>query len=288
MSSTTEDELDAPHASPRPGRPLPDDRPPVGEPLVASRRPRARGPHDPRLGEPGGDAGAPAEVAAPVEAEPPPFAGSSVLVTGATSELGIAFAAAFAEAGAEIHLLDDDLIALREVAAELPGSSRALVLCCDLGSVEQIRSVGDFLERAEAAPDIVIHAAQVREPGTALGSPIEDLDEHYLIGVRGPTVLLQAIVAQLSPGSTVVFADRAVSADPVDAHGAVVDAARLRLIDALRAELLERAVTVMTARWTTDTPPVEVAGRVVAAMAQNRHSDLLEVTLQARAAAPEG
>lgn len=287
MRSTTEDELDAPPASPRQSRSMPDDRPPVGEPLVASRRPRARSPHEPR----NGDSLAASAADAPAVPEPPPFAGRSVLVTGATSELGTAFAASFAEAGAEIHLLDDDLIRLREVAAELPGASRALVLCCDLGSVEQIRSVGDFLERAEAAPDIVVHAAQVREPGTALGSPIEDLDEHYLIGVRGPTVLLQAIVPQLSPGSTVVFADRAIDLDPVDAHGAVVDAARMRLIDALRSELDGRGVTVMTARWTADTPPAEVAGRVVSAMATDEHSEVLEVTLRARTVAgeaPEG
>jgi 3-hydroxybutyrate dehydrogenase len=278
------------------------DRPPVGEPLVTSRRGRGRG-DEGRPSRPGGAGDDPTGDArtgagpAPVEdSEPagreaiPPFAGRSVLVTGAASSLGTALATAFAGAGAEVHLLDRDADALDEVAAGLPRGTRSLVLACDLGSVDEIRSVGEFLEHAEASPDVVVHAASVDEPGTVLGSPVADLDEHYLIGVRGPAALLQSIVPRLSPGATVVFAGPVGTHEPPDdGHRAVAAAARQQLVGALRAELAERGVTVMSAGTVGVADPDDVAAAVLDALVAERAVEVLDVTLRPRSGtAPEG
>jgi NAD(P)-dependent dehydrogenase (short-subunit alcohol dehydrogenase family) len=262
-----------------------EDRPPVGQPLVTSRHARPAAGRAPD-GAPGRRAGdPPADEVAP---EPPPvrhqLRGRTVLVTGASSELGAAFCEAFAGAGARVLLVDPELEALRARAADLP-ADRAMVLRCDLGSAGEVRAVGDFLDRADVQLDAVVHAARVVGDGPALGAPIEDLDEHYLIEVRGPTLLMQAIGGRLGPGARVVFPDGpevAGAGMDTGTQQAVARAARRQLVARLREELAECGAVVVAAGWTDDSGTDGVAAGVVRLVLDGVDADVLDVTLQVR------
>ena len=174
------------------GSPRTSDRPPVGEPLVVSKRRPVQ----------------PAAEPEPPAPPPGPLAGRVGLVTGATGDLGSAFAGALGERGARVCLLDADLDALRSSAARVGAGDPPLVLRCDLGSADDVRSVCDFLRRSGARLDLVVHAATAPQDGTVLDSPVDGLDEHYLIEVRAPSILAQELADSLAPGASVVFVDR--------------------------------------------------------------------------------
>jgi NAD(P)-dependent dehydrogenase (short-subunit alcohol dehydrogenase family) len=260
-----------------------EDRPPVGQPLVTSRRTRTA------RGAPEGVEGRRADDASPSRPDGDgvqhQLRGRTVLVTGASSELGAAFCEAFAGAGARVVLVDPELEALRTRAADLP-ADRAMVLRCDLGSAGEVRAVGEFLDRADVQLDAVVHAARVAGDGPALGAPIEDLDERYLIEVRGPTLLMQALGARLGPGARVVFPDgpevTGRSREDTGTQQAVVRAARRQLVARLRTELAERDAVVVAAGWTEDSGTEGVAAGVVRLVLDGADADVLDVTLQAR------
>ena len=166
----------------------------------------------------------------PPVTSPPPFIGASVhfelagrtaLVTGATTGVGRAFARMLADRGSHVFLVDDDLPALRETAAGLEAGSRSLVLRCDLGSVDDVLAVGDFLHRTAAPLSLVVHAASEDRPGLVTTTDVDVLDEHYLMAVRGPYLLCQQVLGQLSRNARMVFIDQKVDSRSDDAHAAM-------------------------------------------------------------------
>ncbi len=234
------------------GSPRTSDRPPVGEPLVVSKR-------------------RPVQPAAEPEPPPPPpgpLAGRVGLVTGATGDLGSAFAGALGERGARVCLLDADLDALRSSAARVGAGDPPLVLRCDLGSADDVRSVCDFLRRSGARLDLVVHAATAPQDGTVLDSPVDGLDEHYLIEVRAPSILAQELADALAPGASVVFVDREPGhADAgAGAQRSVLAAARRGLVDVLRAELGDGDVRLVSASCAGDSVASDVAEVVLDAV----------------------
>jgi len=171
--------------------------------------------------------------------------GRTALVTGATTGLGRALARTLVGEGAQVLLLDDDLAGLRRTSSWLGDGSHALVLRCDLGSIDDVLAVGEFIHRTAAPISLVVHAAGVAAPGAVTTTAVDVLDEHYLISVRGPYVLSQQVLPQLTRDARFVFFDRRVAPDAPDAaHHAIVAAARAVLVDALRDELEGRVAVV--------------------------------------------
>ena len=215
------------------------------------------------------------------------FAGRTALITGATSGLGRAFARSLSTEGAHVYLLDADLSALRRTAEWLGPASHSLVLRCDLGSVDDVEGVGDFLHRTAAPISLVIHAAGAAGDGNGMitASPVDQLDEHYLMAVQGPYVLNQQVLPQLSGGARIVFVQAGAEEDEGrSAHGAVLGAARFAMIEELRRELRERWMSVVSLRVDPTSSPDEV---VEVAMAALQHSGTLELgELHVGAAAP--
>ena len=108
---------------------------------------------------------------------------------------------------------------------------RRTAWCCDAtsGRSTTSRAVGDFLHRTAAPISLVIHAAGAAGDGNGMitASPVDQLDEHYLMAVRGPYVLNQQVLPQLSGGARIVFFQPVPSrTQGRSAHGAVVAAAR--------------------------------------------------------------
>ena len=102
-----------------------------------------------------------------------PLAGQVAVVTGAGGAIGAATAKAFAEAGAEVALLDLDAKAAKEKAATIGGA--ALAFQCDVTHATSVRAAFTRVIAAFGGVDIVISNA-----GAAWQGRIGEVDEAIL------------------------------------------------------------------------------------------------------------
>lgn len=176
-----------------------------------------------------------------------PLLGKVAVVTGASGGIGKAVALALGAAGAKVAILGAEVDELRATVAEAGEDENLLYLKCDIGKVSDIEVAADFITRMDRPLDILVHAAGVLEKrGTGVGHVV-DLDEQYLINLRGPYVLTQRLMPQLiSDAGQVVFIN---STDTRTSFGgpaqhAIVKQGLTALADSLRKEVSPRGVRV--------------------------------------------
>ena len=102
-----------------------------------------------------------------------PLAGQVAVVTGAAGAIGAATARAFAQAGAEVALLDLDLKAAQTKAAEIGGA--ALAVACDVTDTGAVQAAFDAVVVAFGGVDIAVSNA-----GAAWQGRIGEVDEATL------------------------------------------------------------------------------------------------------------
>ena len=102
-----------------------------------------------------------------------PLAGQVAVVTGAGGAIGAATARAFAQAGAEVALLDLDPDAARAKAAEIGGA--ALAVACDVTDAASVAAAFDAVVVAFGGVDILVSNA-----GAAWQGKIGEVDEAIL------------------------------------------------------------------------------------------------------------
>lgn len=168
-----------------------------------------------------------------------------VLITGATSGIGLACARAFATAGASLILVGRRADRLQAVTADLPGSVRTLVL-----DVTDRDAVAEVLGGVEA-PDVLVNNA-----GLAAGfEPLQDgdwadWDAMIDTNVKG----LLAVTRQLVPGMVARGRGHVINIGSIAGHeaypnGAVYAATKHAvhaLTQALRMDLLGTGLRVST------------------------------------------
>ena len=173
-----------------------------------------------------------------------PVDGRLAVVTGATGLLGAAIAAELSRRGAMVCLMGRDLDELRATVDRLGPGARTAILQCDLALSEDVVSAVDFVERLDRPVDLVVHAAGLAAPARIADGPVEQLDEHYLLNVRGPYLLSQRLLPLLRDGSAqcvfVAAADRP-GEQAGDAHHVITTAAGRALAAELRVEAARRA-----------------------------------------------
>ena len=88
--------------------------------------------------------------------------GRRVLITGASSGIGRSMASTFADAGAQLVLLDVDASGLARVSLESEGAGCPAVLChtIDLGNKSEVDAFWDGLP-ADSRPDTIINNAAI-------------------------------------------------------------------------------------------------------------------------------
>lgn len=224
----TDDDVPEPDLVPAPGE---IDHPPVGEPLVVSRRnpdarPTARA--DARssggvgkVGQERGGSGSDSEVPNGWDGDVEPAAapeldGVVALVTAATGDLGGAVAGELLGRGANVLLVDDDLSALASVAGVSDSGSWAVPLRCDVGSSSQVESVCEFVARSVTV-DLVVHVAPA--VGSSAGGPLDELDRRYRSEVRAPVELVAGLAGSLAADARVVVVDEVGGLDDPDGGG---------------------------------------------------------------------
>ncbi len=216
--------------------------------------------------------GDPVDGAAPPEASDPderpiaagPLLGKVAVVSGGGDGVGRAIALALLDAGSRVCLLGNDTVELRETIEIAGRQAPALYLQCDLGSVAEIESAADFIGRFDRPVDVLVHAAAVRVPQGISDGSIADLDEQYLVNLRGPYALTQKLMGSLSAGPGHVFLlDRPSAVEARDVQHAAIMAGLRTLAEGIRAELADTGVRVTTLTLEPGTGDEDVAQCVV-------------------------
>lgn len=180
--------------------------------------------------------------AAPAHRLASDFEGSSVLLTGVgrPGQVGETVAAAFAERGASVILVDREAESVRQRADELTTrGGKAFALACDLTDPEQTAGVARAVE--PLAPDglvAVVHLAG----GYADGGPVADLDPghwHRMFAVNLTTAFVASRafmpLVRMARGTMVFFGSAAALPGASVAKGSAYAAAKGGVITLMRA-----------------------------------------------------
>jgi NAD(P)-dependent dehydrogenase (short-subunit alcohol dehydrogenase family) len=130
-----------------------------------------------------------------------------VLVTGATSGLGLAAARAFAQLGARVLLLARSAERAELARAEIrdaSGSDEVGYYLCDLSSLDAVRQAAARIAAEEPRLDVLINNAGVLRPERSLSG--DGIELTFATNVLGPfllTSLLTPLLAQSAPARVV-------------------------------------------------------------------------------------
>ena len=131
--------------------------------------------------------------------------GRVAIVTGASSGLGVAFARALAEAGADVVLGARRAERLTDTAALVEGAGRsALAVRTDVSSPEQCnRLVGEAIERFGHV-DVLVNNAGIGTAAPATRETPEQFRKVIDINLNGSYWMAQACGRVMAPGSSIV------------------------------------------------------------------------------------
>jgi 2-keto-3-deoxy-L-fuconate dehydrogenase len=177
--------------------------------------------------------------------------GKRAVITGAASGIGLATAQAFAEAGAQVAILD--LAGAQAVEAASTLSTPGRGIACDVTDPASVERA--FTAAAESGPiDLLVNSAGIAHVGTLLSTTPEDLDRLYRVNILGTFLCMQAGVRQMQKnggGAIVNLASIAATAGLPDrfaysmTKGAVLSmtlsAARDHLADKIRCNCISPA-----------------------------------------------
>lgn len=114
------------------------------------------------------------------------IAGRVSVVTGGASGIGRAAALAFAEAGADVVVIDRNAEGADETAAMIAGASgRALAIGCDVSDAESLRAARTQAEAAFGPADILANCAAVQLRGPLAELSEADWDRAFDINLKG-------------------------------------------------------------------------------------------------------
>ena len=126
------------------------------------------------------------------------FAGRTVIVTGASSGIGQATAAAFGRAGAQVVAVGRNRERLAETEAAFqaaPGACRCLAV--DVADPRSGEAIVEAAVEAFGTVDVVVPAAGIFQPQPFSETPLASLDDQFAVNVRAPYALLQAALPRL-------------------------------------------------------------------------------------------
>lgn len=121
------------------------------------------------------------------------LAGKTILITGATSGIGLATARLLASQGARLILASRNTEALGKVAAELPHSA---ILPVDMSDPAQVRAMLQEAVRLGGFDGLVNNAGRAYE-ATVEKTDLEALEYVFKLNVVGPVVAMQEAVPVL-------------------------------------------------------------------------------------------
>ncbi|WP_067651334.1 SDR family NAD(P)-dependent oxidoreductase [Nocardia harenae] len=131
--------------------------------------------------------------------------GKVAVVTGASSGLGVAFARALAEAGADVVLAARRVDRLKETALLVEeAGQRALPVQLDVANPEDCRAVTDAAVREFGRIDVLVNNAGIGTAVPALRETPEQFTQVIDVNLNGCYWMAQACAAVMQPGSSIV------------------------------------------------------------------------------------
>lgn len=131
--------------------------------------------------------------------------GKVVIVTGASSGLGVAFAQAFAEAGADVALGARRVEKMAATAALVEGAGRrALAVMTDVTVPEQCKALVDAAVETFGRVDILINNAGIGTAVPATRETPEQFRRVIDVNLNGSYWMAQACARVMGPGSSIV------------------------------------------------------------------------------------
>ena len=165
----------------------------------------------------------------------------TALITGAGGGIGSAIAAALAEEGARLFLVDRNPERLT-----VPGE----VFQADLTDDARLRAAAERVREVYGGVDILVHTIGLFRGGPIETAPVEDLDAQYRVNLRVPYLLTQELLPSLiERRGQVVFINSSAGSHPAKGNWGAYSATKhaLRaLADSLRDEVNGRGVRVLT------------------------------------------
>jgi len=170
--------------------------------------------------------------------------GKAAIVTGASSGIGAAIAAAMSEAGARVVLTGRDEERLARCAEACPGRTRVVV--ADLAHDDAPEEIVAGTLDAFGAIDSIVHSAGIFWPKPLAEAPLEDFDEQWRVNVRAPYALTKAALPHLGRDSSVIFVSSIAGqvAFPNSAAYCATKGAIEQLAKALAVELSPQGIRV--------------------------------------------
>ncbi|MCV7400054.1 SDR family oxidoreductase [Mycobacterium fragae] len=197
------------------------------------------------------------------------LAGSTALVTGATSGIGRAIALQLAELGADVVVHGRSAERGAKVVEEIQNSGgKARFVAADLANPDDVRRLA-----VEAGPvDILINNAGVYKFGATTDTDDAVFDEHVNLNLRAPYILVQKLVPAMAARGKGAVVNLSTLAASVPARGAGIYGATKAGIELLTRvwadEFGPSGVRVNTvAAGPTDTPGTAVTPGLTDALA---------------------
>lgn len=223
------------------------------------------------------------------------MSGRLTVVTGANDGIGRSVALALVAAGARVCVLGRDADLLASIVVDAGPDSPVVTLRCDLGSAAEVRSAADFVTRFDRPVDVLVHCANVRVDGAVGTGDVADLDEQYLVNLRGPFLLTQALLSGIERGpGHVVFINPTdhASFSSGDTQYAMTRSGVMALAHGLREETAQLGVRVTTVHVggrlddgrNDSLSPDDVADCVLGAVEMPQRIEITDLHVRARVA----
>ena len=124
----------------------------------------------------------------------------TAIITGGGSGIGRAIAKLFARQGAVVHILEFNISAANEVAAEIKGDNgMASAFKCDVSSQEQVSEIVNDIFKKTKRIDILVNNAGVAHIGNAEDTLEEDFVRLFNVNVKGVYNLLRSVIPYMKP-----------------------------------------------------------------------------------------
>ncbi len=127
------------------------------------------------------------------------FAGKVILITGASSGIGLATAQKFASMGASVSLLGRNTDALAKLESDIKSTHKVPTAThkCDVTNQEEVDAAVSATFGTFGRIDVLVNSAGVLRGATAQDTTPEIFDLNFTTNTRGPFLLMRACIPHL-------------------------------------------------------------------------------------------